>query len=72
MHARELTSCGTRAGASAIIAVLASGKVVEAGYYYVVTTVLGALVMLAVALAVNNLPRPPNLRHAPPLRPKNK
>ncbi|ELR11010.1 HPP family protein [Acanthamoeba castellanii str. Neff] len=59
-------------GASAIIAVLASGKVVEAGYYYVVTTVLGALVMLAVALAVNNLPRPPNLRHAPPLRPKNK
>jgi len=63
--------CGTRAGASAIIAVLASGKVVEAGYYYVLTTVLGALVMLAVALVVNNLPRPPNLRHAPPLRPKN-
>jgi hypothetical protein len=53
-------------GASAIIAVLGSGQMVEAGYYYVLTTVAGALVMLAVALVVNNLPRPANLRSVTP------
>jgi hypothetical protein len=52
-------------GASAIIAVLGSGKIIEAGYYYVITTVTGALVMLVVALIINNLPRPSTLKHVP-------
>ena len=53
------------AGATALIAVLGPAKVHELGYEYVFTPVLvGALILLVVALVVNNL-SPHESRHYP-------
>lgn len=45
-------------GATALIAIIASEKIKSLGYFYVVSPVLsGALILLGVALLVNNIPR---------------
>jgi CBS-domain-containing membrane protein len=45
-------------GATALIAVIGSQRIHDLGYYYVLVPVgIGALIMLVVALAVNNIPR---------------
>lgn len=45
-------------GATALIAVIGSQKIHDLGYLYVLVPVgIGALIMLVVALAVNNIPR---------------
>lgn len=45
-------------GATALIAVIGSHKIHELGFYYVlIPATLGPLVLLAVALLVNNIPR---------------
>jgi CBS-domain-containing membrane protein len=45
-------------GATALIAVIGSGKIHALGYLYVIIPAgLGATVMLVVALLVNNIPR---------------
>lgn len=45
-------------GATALIAVIGSSKIHELGYLYAVIPVgLGALIMLAIALLVNNIPK---------------
>lgn len=50
-------------GATALIAVIGSAKIHDLGYLYVLMPVgLGALIMLLVALLVNNIPR---CRHYP-------
>lgn len=52
-------------GATALIAVIGGDGINQLGYYYVLSPVLfGTLVMLAVALLVNNLSRNPK-RHYP-------
>lgn len=45
-------------GATALIAVIGSGKIHALGYLYaIIPAGLGAVVMLAVALVVNNIPK---------------
>ncbi len=45
-------------GATALIAVIGSGKIHALGYLYaLIPAGLGAVIMLAVALIVNNIPR---------------
>lgn len=45
-------------GATALIAVIGSDKILELGYIYVIIPVgLGSLIMLAIALIVNNIPK---------------
>jgi CBS-domain-containing membrane protein len=45
-------------GATALIAVIGSEKIHDLGYLYAVVPVgLGAIIMLAVALLVNNIPK---------------
>lgn len=45
-------------GAAALIAVVGSTKIHALGYLYVITPVgVGATIMLAVALLVNNIPK---------------
>lgn len=52
-------------GATALIAVIGGDKIHQLGYYYVIYPVfIGALLMLLVALFVNNMSRSP-MRHYP-------
>jgi CBS-domain-containing membrane protein len=45
-------------GATALIAVIGSDKIHALGYFYMVVPVgIGALIMLTVALLVNNIPK---------------
>jgi CBS-domain-containing membrane protein len=45
-------------GATALIAVIGSGKIHSLGYLYaIIPAGLGAVIMLAVALLVNNIPK---------------
>jgi CBS-domain-containing membrane protein len=51
------------AGATALIAVTGGESIYQAGYYYVLTTVLGACIMVAIALFWNNLMRAPHMKY---------
>jgi|TARA_B110000211_G_scaffold14041_1_gene14660 CBS domain-containing membrane protein len=52
-------------GATALIAIIGTAEVHSNGYYFVISPVaIGTLILLAIALVVNNLSRDP-LRHYP-------